>query len=185
MAGSIARIVAWALIVAAWSQPGAARQDDPRLDSLFAALQAAEPPPDLSRIEAAIWAIWLESGDRTLDAVMTEGIRAMSAGDHAGALTSFNTLVDAAPDFAEGWNKRATLYWLMGDFEASAADVDRTLALEPRHFGALSGLAMIRMAQRRFQEAHDALRQMLSVHPHAEGARRRLERLGRQLGREA
>ena len=185
MARLVARIAALALLGALWSQPGGAGQDDPRLDSLFAALQADAPPPDMTAIERRIWTIWLESGDAALDAVMVEGIRAMGRGDHAAALESFNALVEAAPDFAEGWNKRATLYWLMGDFEASAADVDRTLALEPRHFGALSGLAMIRMAQRRPQEAYDALRRMLAVHPHAEGARRRLERLGRILGVEA
>lgn len=185
MAGWVARIVAVALMGAVWGQPGWARQDDPKLDSLFAALQSVERPADLSRIEIEIWRIWLDSGDATLDAVMADGIRAMNGGDHAGALVSFNVLVESAPDFAEGWNKRATLYWLMGDFEASVADIDATLALEPRHFGALSGLAMIRLAQRRHQDAYDALRRMLAVHPHAEGARRQLERLGRQLGTEA
>ena len=139
MAGWVARIVAVALMGALWGQPGWARQDDPKLDSLFAALQSAERPANLSGIEIEIWRIWLDSGDATLDAVMAEGIRAMNGGDHAGALVSFNVLVESAPDFAEGWNKRATLYWLMGDFEASVADIDATLALEPRHFGALSG----------------------------------------------
>ena len=185
MVSLIARFAALVLAAALWAAPGHARQDDPRLDSLFAALQADSPPADMTAIERAIWTIWLESGDATLDSIMADGIRAMNGGDHATALASFNALVDAAPDFAEGWNKRATLYWLMGDFEASSADVDRTLALEPRHFGALSGLAMIRMAQRRLPEAHDVLRRMLEVHPHAEGARRRLERIGRLLGIEA
>ena len=186
MTGTVARILAAAaLAAAAAGQPAAARQDDPRLDALFAALGAEEAPPDLARVEREIWTIWLESGDPGLDAAMAEGIRAMGAGEHAAALAAFDALVEAAPDFAEGWNKRATLYWLMGDFEASAADVDRVLALEPRHFGALSGLAMIRMAQNRLPEAHDALRRLLAVHPHAESARRRFESLGRRLGTEA
>ena len=179
------RIAALAAAGVLWSLPLYAGQDDPRLDSLFAALQADEPPADMARIERDIWTVWLESGDAGLDAVMAEGMRAMSGGDYATALASFNTLIDARPDFAEGWNKRATLYWIMGDFEASAADVDRTLALEPRHFGALSGLAMIRMAQQRPQEAWDALQRMLAVHPHARGVRGRLERLRRILGVEA
>ena len=185
MDGVVPRITVLALAGALWSLPAGAGQDDPRLDALFAALQADEPPADMERIERDIWIVWLESGDAGLDAVMAEGVRAMSGGDYATALASFNTLVDALPEFAEGWNKRATLYWLMGDFEASAADVDRTLALEPRHFGALSGLAMIRMAQQRHQEAYDALRRMLAVHPHAKGVRDRLERLRRILGVEA
>lgn len=187
MTGRVARILAAAALAAALAadRPAAARQDDPRLDALFAALGAGEAPPDLARIEREIWAIWLESGDPELDAAMADGVRAMGAGEHAAALAAFDALVEAAPDFAEAWNKRATLYWLMGDFAASAADVDRTLALEPRHFGALSGLAMIRMAQNRLPEAHEALRRLLAVHPHAESARRRFESLGRRLGEEA
>ena len=178
----LAAIAMAALIGLAWARPGAAGQDDPRLDALFAALQTEAPPSDLPRIERAIWAIWLETGDAALDAIMVRGMRAMGEGDHATALAAFDTLVETLPDFAEGWNKRATLYWLMGDFEASAADVDRTLALEPRHFGALSGLAMIRMAQDRPHDAREALRRMLEVHPHADSARRRLERIERRLG---
>ncbi len=180
--GALAAALLFAVL---WAAPGAARQDDPRLDSLFAALQAETPPADMRHIERSIWIIWLDSGDDTLNALMEDGVRAMNEGDHGAALELFSVLIDAAPDFAEGWNKRATLYWLMGDFEASVEDIEETLALEPRHFGALSGLALVRMAQQRPDAAYEALRRLLAVHPHAESARRRLERLRRILGPEA
>jgi Flp pilus assembly protein TadD len=176
-----ALVVAMAL---SWGQPGWARQDDPRLDALFARLQVTSDEIEAIRVEQKIWEIWTTSGDESLDLVMMRGIRAMSERDYAVALVAFNTIVEAAPDFAEGWNKRATLYWLMGDYDASVADIDRTLALEPRHFGALSGLAMIRIAQDRPADAKDALERLVAVNPHAVDARRQLERLERVLGRE-
>ena len=86
------------------------------------------------------------------------------------------------PAFAEGWNKRATLYWLLGEYEASVADIARTLALEPRHFGALSGLSMIREAQSRPVEALEALEKVLELHPHLAHLQERIDHLTRQLG---
>ena len=93
------------------------------------------------------------------------------------ALTSFNTVIEMRPDFAEGWNKRATLYYLVGEFERSIADVERTLALEPRHFGALSGLGLINMALERPVEALAAFEAALAVHPHMPNAKRMIKQL--------
>jgi tetratricopeptide (TPR) repeat protein len=181
------RVIAAVLVVAAmvgWPGNGSARQDDPRLDELFARLRTTADAFEADRIESEIWDIWTASGDETLDALMLRGIRAMGQGDYDIALVAFNTIIEAAPDFAEGWNKRATLYWLMGDYEASVADIDKTLALEPRHFGALSGLAMIRMAQDRLEDAAEALKAVIAIHPHAGDAVRQLERIERIIGTE-
>jgi len=183
----MARLRAVVLMVAAmatWSGNGEARQDDPRLDALFERLRLTADDYEANLIEREIWDIWTASGDESLDQVMERGIRAMSQGEHEVALAAFNSIVEAAPDFAEGWNKRATLYWLMGDNEASVADIDRTLALEPRHFGALSGLAMIRMAQDRLADAAKALKAVIAIHPHAGDAARQLERIERIIGTE-
>ena len=167
-----------------WGQPGWARQDDPRLDDLFQKLAATAEPSELGEIERSIWLVWLSSGDDRIDRMMEAGVRSMGDGNHDAALVAFNAIVEAAPDFAEGWNKRATLYWLMGDYAASVADIDRTLALEPRHFGALSGLAMIRSAQDRHLEALEALRRMLTVHPNSPGVQQRVKQIEQLLGQE-
>jgi hypothetical protein len=87
----------------------------------------------------AIWQRWMESGDPRVDAQLLRGVQAMAQRDHRAALSAFDAIVAAAPGFAEGWNKRATVHWLRGDHAASLRDIDRTLALEPRHFRALEG----------------------------------------------
>ena len=167
----------------AWAQPGWARQDDPRLDALFATLQGTDNERLAEMAERDIWEIWTAADDEALDTLMMRGMRAMSTRDFAIAMVAFNAVIEAAPDFAEGWNKRATLYWLMGDYAASVADIDVTLALEPRHFGALSGLSMIRIAQDRPAEALAALERVLAVHPKAAYARDRAKRLEEILGK--
>ncbi len=159
-----------------------ADQNDARLSELFGRLRAPERAAEVGQVENAIWQIWLQAGAPDIDAHMVEGIRALEAGDGTRALAAFNAVIDAAPGFAEGWNKRATLYYLMGEFESSAADIDRTLALEPRHFGALSGLALIREAQGRPFEALEALEKLQYIHPHLPHLGERIDRLTRQLG---
>ncbi|MDP6351130.1 MAG: tetratricopeptide repeat protein [Alphaproteobacteria bacterium] len=178
------RLVALVLVVmvAVAGHSGWARQDDPRLGTLFARLKAAESETEARGIELSIWQIWVRSGEVSLDRLMAGGMAAMGGGDNSSALIAFNTIVEAAPDFAEGWNKRATIYWLMGDYAKSVADIDRTLALEPRHFGALSGLALIRDAQDRPAEALAALRRAAEIHPRMVNLERRIKRLDRQLG---
>ena len=106
----------------------------------------------------------------------------MDQGDAQAAMGAFNAVIAAAPDFAEGWNKRATLFWLMGNHADSIADIDRTLALEARHFGALSGLSMIRESQHRPFEALEALEKVLAIHPRLPQLQLRIDHLTRQLG---
>ena len=135
------------------------------LDRLFDRLRNAGPR-EAARVEVEIWQRWTRSGDARIDAWMNRGIEAMGSGNHSEALEAFDSIVRAAPGFAEGWNKRATLYWLLGEHEASVHDIERTLALEPRHFGALSGLAMIRQEQGQVFDALDALERIARIHPH-------------------
>ncbi len=123
-----------------------ASQNGSRLDELFSKLLTEKNPALIRSIESRIWRIWLEADDAATQGDLTRGMEAMNAGDARTALDAFKAVVEASPDFAEGWNKRATLYYLMGGHAASIADIERTLALEPRHFGALSGLALIHEA---------------------------------------
>ena len=166
-----------ALGVLALSGAGLARQEDPRLDSLFAELQTASTSGQVSLIEGAIWQVWGQSGKATVDLFFSQGVRAMSSRQLDAALEFFDNIVELDPDFAEGWNKRATVYFMMGDYAASIADVERTLALEPRHFGALSGLGMIYLRLDDPAGALDAFRRALEVHPHLGGARFEVDRL--------
>ena len=165
-----------------WGKTGWANQNDTRLDSLFSQLQITGSGQKARTIEKFIWKIWRESGDESIDQLMVDGVKAMGGGNYEGALIAFNSIVKGAPNFAEGWNKRATLYWLMGDFENSVEDINRTLALEPRHFGALSGLAMIRESQERPLDALQAFERALEIYPAMPNAAERIRKLNRQLG---
>jgi tetratricopeptide (TPR) repeat protein len=99
------------------------------------------------------------------------------------AITIFSQITESAPRFAEGWNKRATAYYLNDDLVASVEDIRRTLALEPRHFGAISGMGLIFLSRGDEAGALDAFEAVLAIHPHAHGTRERVEEL-RQLLRE-
>ncbi len=148
-----------------WS-PGHADQNDPRLDPLFERLKAAEVFSAARQTEAEIWEIWLELPDRlSVTTAMDLGLAAMRVSDFPTAVAAFDEAVRLAPDFAEAWNKRATVFYLMGDYRRSIEDVQRTLALEPRHFGALSGLGLINLALDRKRDALNAFEAALKVHP--------------------
>jgi tetratricopeptide (TPR) repeat protein len=141
-------------------------QTDPRLENLFIKLKNAEIFSIARSAEHEIWTIWLERpGEPQVDEAMRRGLRAMREAAYADALAAFDDAVRLAPDFAEAWNKRATVYYLIGDYEKSIADIDRTLALEPRHFGALSGLGMIRLALGQKAEALAAYEAGIAIHP--------------------
>jgi tetratricopeptide (TPR) repeat protein len=159
-----------------------ADQHDAALAGLFDALASARSVEEAAGYEREIWARWLESGSEAVDRDMVRGMRAMDQGDAHAAMEAFDAVIEAAPRFAEGWNKRATLHWLLGNQAESISDIDRTLELEARHFGALSGLSMIREAQRRPFEALEALEKVIAIHPQLPQLQARIEHLTRQLG---
>jgi tetratricopeptide (TPR) repeat protein len=172
-----------ALALLWWGGAGAAlaRQDDPRLPDLFAALKAAPGPAEAAPLEARIWSIWAETPDPRDAALYARAEAAIARRDHLGAIQALDELTAKAPDFAEAWNKRATAHYLAGNHRASVEDIRRTLALEPRHFGALSGLGLIyavvgepRAAVRSFEAA-------LAIHPHLPGAKAHIRMLEGEL----
>ncbi len=168
------------LVLAGTAQPLRADQDDPRLDALFGQLLAAGSVDSAQAVEAEIWTIWLEIEDTASARLLRQGSDAMARRLFPVAIHSFNRLIDRSPGFAEGWNRRATLHYLMGNDEASIRDIERTLALEPRHFGALSGLGLIMLRNDRPEAALRSFEAALAVHPHLPAARAHLEPL-RQL----
>lgn len=170
-----------AVLGIAMSAAGQADQLDPRLDPLFEQLRSTDDEVESRQLETAIWAIWLEHHDPRVRAQMGRGRLAMGLGDLERAMESFDRVVALAPDYAEGWNKRATVLFLEERYQSSMLDIHRTLALEPRHFGALSGLGMILMILGEDDAALSAYEEVLRIHPLAAGARTNLELLQRRL----
>ncbi len=146
------------------------------LDTLFDRL-AASAESESEGIQNRIWAIWSASGSDSMDLLLARAVAAMQAQDYELALRFLDDLVRLDPGFAEGWNKRATVYFLLQEYGRSVADIERTLALEPRHFGALSGLGMILERLGDKKGALTAYRRGLEVHPHLQGAIEGVERL--------
>ena len=168
-------------LVISLTGPAVADQKDVRLDELFAELHAIGDPLRALRIQQTIWGVWTESGSETVDLLLGKGTQAMAQGEFDKALALFNSVIEIAPEFAEGWNKRATLYYLMGWHEASIQDIDRTLNLEPRHFGALSGLGLVNLALDRLDDALQAFERALEANPHMPNARDHIELLGKHI----
>ena len=160
-----------------WPSSTPADQNDPELDRLFSALLETDDLAQGSRITEEIWQRWRQVDDLAIKDLLTSGISAMSAGDLELALDSFDQVIEKAPEFAEGWNKRATVYYLMGEYSHSIQDIRQTLLLEPRHFGAMAGFAWILLHQRDFEMAEHVMRRALSVNPFLVDVRRQLRAL--------
>ncbi|HSF96167.1 MAG TPA: hypothetical protein VLA52_14170 [Thermohalobaculum sp.] len=147
-----------------------------RLDSLFARLVLPESET-AERDQQEIWALWSQSGSPSMDLLLGRASKAMEDEDYDQAMRFLNDLVRLAPDFAEGWNKRATLYFLRAEFGKSVADIQRTLALEPRHFGAISGLGIILERLGDKTGAMKAYQRGLEINPHLPNAQEAIKRL--------
>lgn len=177
----IRTLAAAAFILFAAAGAAFAGQDDGRLNALFDRLGAAKSPVEARSIENMIWKIWIDPNDMQLDALMNEGVEAMSTGRLDAARQFFTDLTRRAPNFAEGWNKLATVEYLQKDYDASVADIARTLKLEPRHFGALSGLGMINLTLGRDAAALKAFERALEVDPFLVGGRETVKQLRERL----
>jgi tetratricopeptide (TPR) repeat protein len=147
--------------------PRAQRGDPVRnLDFLFGALKAAPDADTAKQVEARIWALWLASGSDTANLLMTRVKTAIDAKDLDLAVKLLDAIVQIKPDYVEAWNRRATLHYMRKDFGKSMEDIRQVLILEPRHFGAISGLGMILQEFGDERRALEAFRKALEVHPH-------------------
>ncbi|GJL80994.1 MAG: hypothetical protein DHS20C01_06280 [marine bacterium B5-7] len=154
-----------------------ADQNDPQLDVLFEQLHTIKDEKPGLDITAKIWSIWHETDDDVTENLLQNGIALMSTGLNDAALEMFDRVIEHAPTFAEGWNKRATVLYLMDRNEDSLYDIRRTLELEPRHFGALSGLGMIYLEAGQYQAALVAFKNAEKVNPFPPGIRENIKRL--------
>ena len=174
-----AHILAGVLLLAAVTAvpPASAAQDDPRLDALFAELRATDSTIAAANAEREIWSIWLEVAEPAAARATARGVRYLQLARLDAADAAFTRAIAAAPDFAEAWNKRATVRFLKGDDAGSLADIRRTLALEPRHFGALAGRGMILERGGRPAAALAAYEAALALNPHLDRVRGRVRAL--------
>jgi tetratricopeptide (TPR) repeat protein len=158
-----------------------AAQNDPRLARLFVALKAAQSPGWARVLETQIGHIWDETTDPETQLLMEKGLTLMAEDEDEAALKAFDAVVAHAPNFAEGWNKRATVEFLLGDYNASMADIARTLKLEPRHFGALAGLGQVEMALGNKAAALEAFSQALAIDPYLGEVSEMAEQLKKEI----
>jgi tetratricopeptide (TPR) repeat protein len=138
------------------------------LDFLFGALKAAPDEASAKHVEARIWAVWLQTPSDTAALLMMRAKAAMDAQQVDVALKLLDAVVKLRPDYIEGWNRRATIYYLRNDYTRSLEDIQQVLIREPRHFGALAGLGMIMQEIGDEKRALDAFRKALAVNPHLE-----------------
>jgi len=144
-------------------QLAGALRDDDRLVRAFA--------------ENAMWQVWSRSGDEDVDRLFAVGVEQMSAQRGELAVETFTSIVQRRPEFAEGWNKRATVYYLLGEYQKSLADCDEVMKRNPYHFGALSGYGMIYLELDQPAKALDYFQQALGVNPNLESIRQTVEML--------
>jgi tetratricopeptide (TPR) repeat protein len=156
-------------------------QTDPRLGALFETLQSSQDEALLQQTESEIWDIWYESGLPQVDDKMEQAAELVRNGDLAAGERLYSEVIELLPAFSEGWNRRATVRFYQRDFAGSLADIEETLRLEPRHFGAIWGLGMILGSQRDYERAILAFERLLEIKPNAADARPRIEDLKRQM----
>ncbi|HEY5738471.1 MAG TPA: tetratricopeptide repeat protein, partial [Gammaproteobacteria bacterium] len=142
-------------------------QTDSRLDALFETLQSSQDEVLLLETESEIWDIWYDSGEQQVDDKMEQAAEQLRNGNLAAAGRLYSEVIEMLPEFSEGWNRRATVRFYQRDYAGSLADIEETLRLEPRHFGAIWGLGMILGSQRDYERAILAFERLLEIKPNA------------------
>ena len=153
-----------------------------QLEELFRQLKTTESRTEIELLQADIWQVWLDTGTPESDQWMAQGLTAMSEQEYDEAIDLFTRIIEAQPRYAEGWNKRATAYYLRGNYKASIDDIEQTLALEERHFGALSGLVSIYRTIGDDRGALKTLERLADIMPSDEAVQRQIQQLRGELG---
>jgi tetratricopeptide (TPR) repeat protein len=154
--------------------------DNAAVDELFAELRVAASEMEAEQISREIWSYWFTPNDAKLAHHMSVAGNALGEGNLVSAVDELSIVVTQFPDYAEGWNQRATVYYLMNNLTASLADIDKVLAIEPRHYGALSGRVLIYLKQGKHDEALRDMMAALAIHPYL-GERRLFPELAQDV----
>lgn len=164
--------------------PPVAKTQEGRLDQLFVALKRERNEKAAERIAAQIWNEWSNSGSASVNLMMQWSQKAIESQKFDVALDFLDQVTTLQPSYAEGWNRRATVHFMMKNYGKSMSDIDRALHLEPRHFGALSGLAQIMADTGRKQSALDAWQRVLNIYPMMRSAQGQVAALSEELAGE-
>lgn len=140
--------------------------DNAAIDELFEELRLADNEVEAEQISRQIWTYWFTPSDSKLATHMSVASNSLAENNIESAVDELTIIVTEFPDYAEGWNQRATLYYMLGNYEASLADIDRVLSIEPRHYGALSGRVLIYLAQGKPDLARADMIAALAIHPY-------------------
>jgi tetratricopeptide (TPR) repeat protein len=148
-------------------------------DDLPALFRQLRDSDDLVRAltENSIWQTWSRSGDAKVDALFKVGVEQMNQGRTEAAIDTFTEIIRRKPDFAEGWNKRATIYFLVGDYDKSLADCDEVIKRNPQHWGALAGYGQIYVQLDRPEEALTYFQRALAVNPNLQNVENMIQQL--------
>jgi tetratricopeptide (TPR) repeat protein len=158
-----------------------ADQSDERLDDLFSTLLISTDLTTIRLTENQIWEIWFNHANEDVEQLIQMGVTRMNYNRYAEAMLIFTQLIENFPDYAEGWNRRATLHYILGNLDESVADIEKVLELEPRHFGALSGLGLVYLQQKQLSKAKQAFENLVDLHPNSPNAQENLRRVTEDL----
>jgi tetratricopeptide (TPR) repeat protein len=161
-----------------------AQEEISRIDKLFGDLKRERNEAAAQRIANFIREEWSRSGSASIDLMMQWSAKAMEEKRYDVALDFLDQVTILAPDYAEGWNRRATLHYMMGSYAKSMSDIEHVLRLEPRHFGALSGMAAIFKTYDMKKPALDAFQRVLNVYPMLRSAQEEVSDLAEELAGE-
>jgi tetratricopeptide (TPR) repeat protein len=164
------------------AQPPQTREE--RLDTLFSQLKRERNEKAAERIAGQIWEEWFQSGSASIDLMMQWAQHAMEQQKYDVALDFLDEVITLEPKYAEGWNRRATVNFMMSNYAKSMSDIDHTLALEPRHFGALSGMAQILKNSGKKEQALKAYQRVLDIYPMMRSAQNEVATLSEELAGE-
>jgi tetratricopeptide (TPR) repeat protein len=165
-------------------QAAPADKAENRLDKLFADLKRERNEKAAERIAGQIWEEWFKSGSASIDLMMMWAQHAIEQQKYDVALDFLDEVIVLSPTYAEGWNRRATLHFMMSNYSKSMSDIDHTLSLEPRHFGALSGMAQILKSSGKKEMALKAYQQVLEIYPMMRSAQNEVATLSEELAGE-
>jgi len=157
------------------TQFATADQSSPELEQLFTQLKTSQTAEDAQPIAQKIWSVWMKSDDLATNELMEQGMTEVGRGNLVAGRDIFTLVTEHSPNFAEGWNKLATVNYMMGDIDSSLKHIEKTLALEPRHFGSISGRGLCYLKLDRLQSALIEFKAALDVHPWMLDARRNLK----------